>query len=180
MRCLRSSPVTPSSNSYLLCVYCIIIIYFFLVRVPRLRRNESECLSTVTNRRLRRKMRKRIVLAATVIVLVYYYTRRLSKYQQSTRWHRLRTMIRISLERIRPIVRLLLAMSRTERTVYAPTLSFIQAARGKALPSSSSSSSSSKKLILYQWPLSYFSGKIRAFLRYQRVEFEQVRRGVRA
>ena len=125
-------------------------------------------------------MRKSVVFFALLsAACTYYYTRCLSRYQQLTRWHRLRTTIRIVLERVLPIARLLVAISKSERKIYAPTLSFIEAVRGVPLPppppsSSSSLSSESKKLILYQWPLSYFSGKIRAFLRYQRVDFKQV------
>lgn len=78
-------------------------------------------------------------------------------------------------------LQLVWACYNTNREIYIPTLSFLQAVDGRPLEESrkSSQQTNNNKLILYQWPLSYFSGKIRAFLRFQRnasscFEFEEV------
>ena len=107
----------------------------------------------------------------------------LSQTQMSTRLHRVRTVV-VRLWTFIPLatsaaMAFLLSYLRGDG-LYRPTFTFAKCASGVASASSFHVNDNGKdaasprkggspddEVVLYAWPLSYFSGKVRAFLRYQ-------------
>eukprot|EP00940_MAST-03C_sp_MAST-3C-sp2_P000492 g492.t1 len=122
-----------------------------------------------------------VAIASAALSLYIAYT----PYQRRTRWYRVKNSFIISMRRIPAIGRLLLAIATSRAEVFSPALKYLQCLNGQGGSRSprpktdTGNTSNGSKLVLYAWPLSYFSGKVRAFLRYQRktaagVDFAEV------
>lgn len=124
-----------------------------------------------------RRRAAKYLLTLTTVAILYVYTR-YNKYQRRTRWYRVKNSIVISTRRIPAIARLIVGIFTTGSDVWRPTLEYLKCAIGIKSYESNIRREKNKNIILYAWPLSYFSGKVRALMKYQSntagIDYEEV------